>query len=229
MTESAKPLRLAILMAGRILNYKDAYPNIMENIVQGNTVDFFLSHSPELDEDLEDFHRIFQPKILNNDPHDIKVVNPAFQHQHRHNVIKMFYNRQRIFNDFKKYMADNNVTYDIIISYRADTIVFEKLDYSLFKDIGTNTIYIPTDFDWSRIGTCDQMAFGNLPVMEKYMSIYNDINRYLGVQGTRITGEELVYRCLAMTNIRTVRFKLKNRLFRPYGDGWSWPLDKPYC
>ena len=227
MTESTKPLRLAILMAGRILNYKDAYPNIMENIVQGNTADFFLGHSPELNEDLEDFRRIFQPKILNNDPQDIKEINRNYQHQNRENVIKMLYNRQRIFNDFKKYMADNHVTYDLIISYRADTITFEKLDYSMFKDMDTNCIYIPRDFDWSRIGTCDQMAFGNLKVMEKYMSIYNDIDRYLGVQGTRIAGEELVYRCLAMNDIQTVRFTLKNRLFRTYG--WSWPLDKPYC
>jgi len=229
MTEPTTPLRLAILMVGRILNYKNAYPNIMENIVQGNTADFFLSYSPELNEDLEDFKRIFQPKILNNDPHMIKAVNPDFQHIHRVAAIRMMYGRQRIFNDFKKYMADNNVTYDIIISYRVDTISFDKLDYSIFKDIGTNTIYIPADFDWSKIGTCDQMAFGNLAVMEKYMSIYNDIDRYLGVQGTRIVGEELVYRCLAMNNIQTVRFKLKHRMFRPYGDGWNWPLDKPYC
>jgi hypothetical protein len=226
MTESAKPLRLAILMAGRIFNYKDAYPNIMENIVQGNIADFFLSHSPELDEDLEDFRRIFQPKILNNDPHSIKVINPAFQHQNRENVIKMLYNRQRIFDDFKKYMADNHVTYDLIISYRADTISFDKLDYSIFKDMGANAIYIPRDFDWSHIGTCDQMAFGNLAVMEKYMTIYNDIDRYLGVQGTRITGEELVYRCLAMNNIQTIRFTLKHRLSRIYG--WNWPPDTPY-
>ena len=226
MTESTRPLRLAILMAGRILNYKDAYPNIMENIVQGNTADFFLSHSPELNEDLEDFRRVFQPKILNNNAHAIKVVNPAFQHQNRENVIKMLYNRQRIFNDFKQYMADNNITYDLVISYRADTITFDKLDYSIFKNIGSHTIYIPHDFDWSKIGTCDQLAFGTLAVMEKYMSIYNDIDRYLGVQGTRITGEELVYRCLAMNGIQTVRFTLKHRLFRTYG--WNWPLDKPY-
>jgi len=226
MTESVKPLRIAILMAGRIYNYKDAYPNIMENIVQGNTADFFLSHSPELNEDLEDFNRIFQPKILNNDPHDIKVINPAFQHQNRENVIKMLYNRQRIFNDFKKYMADHHATYDLIISYRADTMTFDKLDYNLFTNTSRNTVYVPHDFDWSHIGTCDQMAFGNVTVMEKYMSIYNDIDRYLGVQGTRITGEELVYRCLAMNGIQTVRFKLKHRLARTYG--WNWPLDKPY-
>ena len=226
MTEPTKPLRLAILIVGRIYNYKDAYPNIMENIVQGNIADFFLSYSPELNEDLEDFRRIFQPKILNNDPHDIKEINQAYQHTNRENVIKMFYNRQRILNDFKKYMADNNVTYDLIISYRVDTIAFEKLDYTMFKELDTNTIYIPRDFDWSRIGTCDQMAFGNLSVMEKYMSVYNDIDRYLGVEGTRIHGEELVYRCLAMNNIHTVRFALKHRLSRPYG--WNWPLDEPY-
>ena len=225
---SGKKLKLAILMAGRIMNYKNAYPNIMENIVQENDADFFLSHSPELDEDLEDFRKVFQPKILNNDPHDIKTINPAYQHQNRHNIIKMIYNRQRVFNDFKKYMTENNVSYDIIISYRADTISFDKLNYNIFNDIHTNTIYIPKDFDWSKIGTCDQMAFGNLHVMEIYMSIYNDINRYLGVQETRITGEELVYRCLAMNNIQTVRLNHKHRLFRTYGDGWNWPLDTPY-
>ena len=103
MNTSEKKLKLAILMAGRIMNYKNAYPNIMENIVQGNDVDFFLSHSPELDEDLEDFRKVFQPNILNNDPHDIKMINPHFQHQNRHNLIKMIYNnvKNQITHPFK--------------------------------------------------------------------------------------------------------------------------------
>ena len=65
---------------------------------------------------------------------------------------------------------------------------------------------VPEGHNHSPIGTCDQMAFGNFAVMEKYMSIYDDIDRYLGVGGCRITAEETLYSCLLVNKIKTVRF-----------------------
>ena len=38
------------------------------------------------------------------------------------------------------------------------------------------------------------------------MSIYDDIDRYLGVNGSRITGEETVHSCLSVNKIKAVRF-----------------------
>jgi len=207
-------MRLAILIAGRLLHFKEHYANIMEKIVQENTVDFFVSHSPELDEDIEEFKELYKPSTFNNELLQIKDINPDYRHPNEVNCKKMLYNRQRVFNNFKAYITEKGASYDIIINYRIDTYSVDTINYSKFTDIHTPIIYIPEGFDWSPIGICDQMAFGNLDVMECYMSIYNDIDRYLGVNGCRITGEELVYCCLQLNNIKTVRFAHEHMLKR---------------
>jgi len=207
-------MRLAILVAGRLLHFKEHYANIMEKIVQENTVDFFVSHSPELNDNVEEFKELYKPITFNNELLQIKEINPNYRHPNEVNCKKMFYNRQRVFNDFKEYITNNALLYDIIINYRIDTYSSDRINYCQFTDLHTSTIYIPSGADWSQIGTCDQMAFGNIDVMERYMSIYNDIDHYLGVGGCRITGEELVYTCLKVNNIKTVRFAHEHMLKR---------------
>lgn len=207
--------KIAILMAGRILHYADHYKNIMENIVQEHDADFFLSHSPELDEDIVGFQNLYQPKILNNDPKIIKHINEKYQHVNKHNCIQMYFNRQRVFNDFKEYSLTHNIKYDLVINYRVDTYSYDKINYDMFTSFNLqNHIYIPSGKDYSPIGVCDQMAFGNIDVMEKYMSIYNDIDKYLGVNNCRITGEELVHCCLKLNNINIVRFSHNHEILR---------------
>ena len=55
-------MNIAIIFSGRIYKFANHYNNIMDNIVQDNNVDFFLSHSPELDEDL-DIHKLIVERL----------------------------------------------------------------------------------------------------------------------------------------------------------------------
>ena len=199
-------MKLAILIAGRIFNFKDNYANIMEKIVQGHEVDFFFSHSPELLEDVEACKALYKPITFNDEPFQTKKTNPNYTHEMQVNFKKMIFNRQRVFHEFKDYVTRTQTSYDVVVNYRMDCFSHDKINYDLFTEFHMPTIYIPEGHNHSPIGTCDQMAFGNLAVMEKYMSIYDDIDRYLGVNGSRITGEETVQSCLSVNKIKTVRF-----------------------
>jgi len=80
----------------------------------------------------------------------------------------MIFNRQRVFHEFKDYVTRTQTSYDIVVNYRMDCFSHDKINYDLFTELHMPTIYIPEGHNHSPIGTCDQMAFGNLAVMEKY-------------------------------------------------------------
>lgn len=169
-------MRVAILFSGRIKHYRENYDNILSNIIQNNQVDIFLSHSPELNEDLEDFIRLYKPIIVLNDKigYFDYTKYPKRDKNQGHNTMCMFVNRLRVFQLLRNYMKEKNVFYDAILSYRLDIIAQDKIDWS---EIDSNTLYIPAKNDYGGIN--DQIAYGSINVMKKYMTIYNDLNNIL--------------------------------------------------
>ena len=104
----------------------------MERIVQDHDADFFLSHSPELNEDLDDFARMYQPKSINNDPIEFSDFSGYKCHPDTskpHNVMSMWINRQRVFQEMRNYMINTNTWYDVVIHARIDTWYDEPLNY----------------------------------------------------------------------------------------------------
>ena len=171
-------MKIAILFSGRIFRFGNHYNNIMENIVQEHDVDFFLSHSPELNEDLESFYELYKPVALCNDPIPefdfIQYPNyPEFPKNMR-NITCMLYNRRRVFNLLETHMKTNNLHYDCILSYRLDLFSYNKLDYK----IEPNILYIPDGFDWHG-GINDQVAYVTYEPMKIYMNIFNNIYNIL--------------------------------------------------
>lgn len=171
-------MKIAVLFSGRIFKFGNHYNNIMENIVQGHDADFFLSHSPELDEDLESFCEIYQPIATSNDPIPefdfTKYPNYPGSVTHRRNVICMFYNRRRVFNLLDTHIKTNNIEYDCIVSYRLDLFSYNKIDYN----IQSNILYIPEGSDHYG-GINDQVAYGTYEPMKKYMNPINHIDDIL--------------------------------------------------
>lgn len=165
-------MKIAILFSGRINRYQEHYENILSTLVQDNEADFFLSHSPECDEDLAHFSSIYHPKTVNNEP--ISYGDLSAYHCHpqsnSHNVMCMWINRQRVFQDMRDYMIKHNVWYDLVICTRLDTWCYEPLNVSKYIDLSDSEIYVPEGSDWG--GLNDQMAIGNFHAMEKYMMLY---------------------------------------------------------
>lgn len=175
-------MKIAILFSGRIFKFRNHYNNIMENIVQGHDADFFLSHSPELDEDLESFCEIYEPVATCNDPipeFDFTQypVFPEFT-TNRRNITSMLYNRIRVFNLLDEYIKKTRIHYDCIVSYRFDLFSYNKLDYK----IEPNILYIPEGSDYCS-GINDQVAYGTYEQMKIYMNAFNHIDTILLTTG----------------------------------------------
>jgi hypothetical protein len=161
-------MKLAILFSGRIRKFGNHYNNIMENIVQGNDVDFYLSHSPEVIEDLDSFCELYKPVAVCDDPipefdHSKYKIFPEFNTKPR-NIWCMFYNRKRVFN----LLESNSKEYDCIISYRLDALAHEPLNLDLVKENITG-IFIPEGFDHCG-GINDQIAYGAYEPMRVYLN-----------------------------------------------------------
>ena len=181
-------MRIAILFSGRIEKYDQHYTNIMERIVQDHDADFFLSHSPELLEDLDDFARIYQPKAINNDPIEFSDFSGYKCHPDTskpHNVLSMWINRRRVFQEMRNYMINTNTWYDAVIHARIDAWYDEPLNYGaldpnvdgLCPVLGNREVFVPHGYDWG--GLNDQLAIGSYYSMESYMTLYDDVQNVL--------------------------------------------------
>lgn len=175
-------MKIAILFSGRIFKFGNHYNNIMENIVQGHDADFFLSHSPELDEDLDSFCEVYKPVAISNDPiPEFDFTNYSIypdSNTNRRNVICMLYNRRRVFNLLDEHIKKTGIQYDCIVSYRFDLFSYSKLDYK----IEPNILYIPEGSDYCG-GINDQVAHGMYEPMKIYMNTFNHIDTILLTTG----------------------------------------------
>ena len=195
-------MKLAILFSGRIHRFQNHFTNIMDSLVQENDVDFFLSQSPELNEDLELFTELYNPRVLNNDP--LELFNymsyrcPDKEHRPT-NILSMFYNRKRVFQDFKKHIQTTQEHYDLVLSHRLDLYCYETLDFSLAK----HGLCIP---DTKSCGLFDQFAFGTLNTMEPYMTVYDHLESALQA-GCPFNAEILLKTILENTTIHRFPFK----------------------
>jgi hypothetical protein len=208
-------MKIAVLFSGRINRFQEHYDNIMTNIVQNNDADFFLSHSPECDEDIHKFCTIYHPKTVNNNTITYMDLSSYTCHpqSNSHNVMCMWVNRQRVFQDMRDYMVKNNIWYDIIISTRLDTWCYETLNLSKYDNLSDTDIYIPNGCDWG--GLNDQLAFGNYYAMEKYMMLYSNMNPILDILMNSIGyyGPEPILKVnIELNNLIVHRFPLNYKL-----------------
>lgn len=212
-------MKLAILFSGRIHKFKEHYENIMTNIVGNHTADFFLSHSPELKEDLESFEQIYHPKKINNAEIVFATDYSSFKLHpltNMHNFMSMWYNRKRVFNELIEYMISTNTVYDIIVSLRLDAFNDEKLDFEqliqqskLRNEEAQQVVFIPEEHDWGGIN--DQLAFGNFESMQIYMSLYDDIWTLMKEQ-PQFGPETILLGHLLKNDMCVYRFPFKYRL-----------------
>ena len=103
-------MKIAILLSGRLKGYEEGYKNIMDKLVQGNSVDFYVGASNEAEnkENVKGFKALFKPVSykqtakgeLNIDWKNVKTnknIAPT-----KKNSMFMWKNRQNVLSQFKK-------------------------------------------------------------------------------------------------------------------------------
>jgi hypothetical protein len=207
-------MKIAILISGRVNDSREMYENLIENIVQNNEVDFFVSHvknpNPII---LKNFTDIYKPKIIIESNEDYPNID-MYRKQpetNKHNTMCMYLNRELVFNHFNNYVISNNIKYDLIISSRCELLFYNKIDLSsIVNDVQNNFLCIPNGHDWGGIN--DHMAFGNIETINIYMNLFKYIinildtdvtlhpetllKKYLEKTGVNIKRPEIQYRCL---------------------------------
>ena len=194
-------MKIAILYSGRILDYDKYYNNLKKYVIKNNDVDFFLSHSKELDEDLSGFINLYKPKLIIDE--NINYDGPTPPH---YNGMCMFYNRYRLLWAFKKYCHENSIKYEIVIVYRLDIGALSEIRFEdMIDNFDNNTIYIPNIRHSGGIN--DFMAIGNIESIEKYCNLFAYYLQLLTVSGNSASNELLLKIYLQHIKMRIFYFQ----------------------
>ena len=203
-------MKIAILFSGRIDTTIEQYNNIMNNLVQSNDVDFFISHSKTDEKSIQDFVNLYKPKkiIESDEIHFDYSKYPKRPWTNQYNIMCMFLNRKKVCKLFQEYINDNNINYDIIISCRCDLWFDEKLDInSLMNYTNNNVLCIPNpQFDYTGIN--DQIAIGNYKMITIYLQVYDSLFNILE-SGGNFHPETLLAIYLSVKCEKMYRFDLK--------------------
>lgn len=185
--EEQKPLKIAVLFFGRVHRHDVNYESIMDTIVNGNDVDFFLSHGKDINnphlnekEGVESFKKLFKPKKVIDEPIDEDIPNLPKNQHYPHSKICMPVNKKRVFDAMMEYANETNTIYDYVVIMRLDCYYESVLDYdrtvresNLSEEQIERTVFIPIKNNWD--GVNDQFAFGRFKPMQKYCSLIENI------------------------------------------------------
>ncbi len=191
-------MNIAILYSGRITNYDTYYNNLQHYVIKNNNVDIYLSHSKELNEDLSDFIKLYQPKIVIDEY--INHNGPTPPH---YNGMCMFYNRYRLFNAFKQHCIDNALNYDICIVYRVDVLTMSEIQFNNIV-VNDNTIYVPNIHHSGGIN--DFLAIGTMNSISKYCNLYLHYSQLLEITGYTQSNELILKTYLNCIHINILFF-----------------------
>jgi hypothetical protein len=221
-------MKIAFLFYGRIKKFDKFY---MKNIVplKEHTIDCFLSHSPELNEDLAEFISLYKPISYTNvqiTEEDIfKEPVRIFMKQlgsynsrtipNSNNMKSHFINKRRVFQLLENHVNETNTTYDYIIVTRLDLTIYDTLNLQDIH-ISENTIYIPEGHDYE--GLNDRLCIGNMNSIKKYCDIFNNSPNLL-IAGCEPYPENLLLAHVKSKGLEVKRFKLASDVLVPIRAG----------
>ena len=165
-------MHIAVLIYGRLNKCAENYENIIENIGKHNSIDFFFSSDNSCESLVNDFIKLYKPKLYNNNATQYEYnlgKYPGIRSETNiHNMTCHFINKNRVFMLLEEYINKENINYDCVISLRVDCVFHNNF---IFDNLKENTIYIPHGNDFIDNAINDQIAYGIVDVMKKYNSI----------------------------------------------------------
>jgi hypothetical protein len=200
-------MRIALLVYGRLNKCKEHYNNIMDNIGKEHDIDVFLSSDNSVETQLQEFIELYKPISYNNDKIIYNTNLEKYEKPEATNIdsmIRHFINKKRVFALLELYVTKESITYDIVISLRIDLVFHNSFNLTPLQN---DTIYIPSDNDFLD-GINDQVAYGSIDVMKKYMNIYEYIIDLLERKTTIAHPESLTLANIQFHKINIIRVKL---------------------
>ena len=175
-------MHVAILFYGRLRGFREHYEQFNTLFGEDVKIDFFLSHSKELNDDqnLEEFIQLYKPIAVQNDPMDfyeeLYNYNSPFYYPSKQSIRNMFShftNKHRVFQLMENHMKTANISYDYIVSSRIDLYILNKINLNLLHP---RLIYIPFQLkkDNTIIDDPNLPIKINNPELMIYIKIFHD-------------------------------------------------------
>tara|TARA_Y100000389_G_scaffold204960_1_gene261278 strand:- start:7707 stop:9071 length:1365 start_codon:yes stop_codon:yes gene_type:complete len=191
-------MKIAILISGYLRTFENNINNFKNNVLQNYNVDIYIHKTKNEKNDKynntnnwDNIKKILKPKII------LETDELYFNNNNKiNNLLNQFY-KFYILNNIKNIIEEEeNITYDIVIKWRPDILLNNKLDFTSIKK---NTIYIPSDskIDISKLMNekdkylCDIIAYGDNNSMNYYFNFYKKLNDLIKKYGS--CSETLLY------------------------------------
>jgi hypothetical protein len=201
-------MNIAVLIYGRLSKCVENYDNIIESIGKHNNIDFFFSSDNSSESLVNDFIKVYKPKLYNNISiqyeYDLGIYSGKRSETNIHNMTCHFINKNRVFLLLEEYQNSENKHYDCVVSLRVDCIFKNNFE---INNLENNKIYIPYGYNSLDNGINDQVAYGKVDVMKKY----NNINplELLEKKLSIPHPESLTYANIIFNNLNIERVNIK--------------------
>jgi hypothetical protein len=201
-------MRIAVLFFGRLTKSIEQYTNILDSIGREHTLDIFFSSDNAPDSLVQECVQLYSPVAYNN----TAITYTGVLEQYVENIdgvqvgnmIRHFINKYRVYSLLEHHIEHTNTQYDCVLSIRFDLAFGHAIP---FLNINENTVYIPSGADWLG-GINDQLAYGDVPSMKKYMNMWLNTEEILDKGLSRIHAESITSANITYTGLQVVRFDL---------------------
>jgi 2-polyprenyl-3-methyl-5-hydroxy-6-metoxy-1,4-benzoquinol methylase len=228
-----KKLKAALLICSHLRTFDQNYKSLVDNILSRMDVDIFISTFDTLgmsyrwtDGDLykiktenikDQIISLYNPKKLVIEKPKEFTLTPLMkqrilEHRDVNGIISMFYKVEHCNSLRKEYEAETGVKYDVVIKFRTDIFVEEPIPISQAYDL--NKLYLPAEGNYGGIN--DQIAWGSPEIMDKYASLYSNLEGLLKA-GSYFNPEKLMQSNVERLKIPVNRVHFKYLIKRKVG------------
>lgn len=186
-------LKAALCISGHLRTFLDNYKSVKENILDRLNCDVFIHtwetlgmsyrftdgnlHFTETRNLIDRIHQLYKPKqIIIEKTKNFTVTSLMRQRlldgRDIPGIIGMYYKIEQCNNLKKEYEQKAGFTYDCVIRFRGDLWVEQPIPIN--DSTNLNHVFLPMYGNFG--GACDQFAFGNSAMMDKYASLYSNLD-----------------------------------------------------
>ncbi len=228
-----KKLKVALCISGHLRTFEQNYQSVYANILSRFDCDVFihtwdtlgLNHR-HLDnlvstisthQLMDRINKIYNPKkivIETNRNFDITPIikQRSFEHRDVSGILSMYYKIEECNKLKSEYEKENNFKYDCVIRFRGD--IFVESPLPIDNKTNFNYLYMPVYGNFG--GLNDQFAFGGSEIMDKYSSLYSNIENHLKNNAV-MNPEKLLDFHVRALSIPLARFNFKYVIKRSNG------------
>ena len=195
---NSKPsdIKTALCISGHLRTFLDNYKSVKDHILDKLKCDVFIHtwdtlgmpYRPldsgvsvmETKKLLETINQLYSPKKIVIEKSRHFAISPIMQqrlmdHRDISGILSMFYKVEACNSLKSAYEEENGFKYDCVVRFRGDLWVEQQIP----MDERTNLDHVFLPMYGNFGGACDQFAFGSSAMMDKYCSVYSNIEKLL--------------------------------------------------